>query len=138
MFDPSMPGTCLQFAPVNYAISITAIVCDVTIFLLPIPLVQRLHLDRTVKIGLTIMFALGLLTTVLSILRATQIYRVQYGDGDPSFLVVRSGLELNIGVGYLLHRFKIDMFQRPGLTLFALDNHLLPSCTASTSSAHSS
>ncbi|KXT10743.1 hypothetical protein AC579_6845 [Pseudocercospora musae] len=98
MFDTSIPGSCLSFSPINYAISITAIICDVIVFLLPIPLIQRLHLDRAVKLGLTIIFALGLLTTVLSIMRATQIHRIEYGDGDTSYFVIRSGLELNIGI----------------------------------------
>lgn len=82
----------------NYTISVTAILCDVVIFLLPLPLIYRLHLDRAVKLGLVVIFSLGLLTTVLSIMRATQIHRVAYEDGDASYFIIRSGLELNIGI----------------------------------------
>ncbi|CAK1359476.1 hypothetical protein CB0940_05675 [Cercospora beticola] len=98
MFDRAIIGECLPFAPLNYSISVVVIICDVTIFLLPIPLIQRLHLERAVKLGLTIVFALGLLTTVLSIMRASQIHRIAYEDGDTSYFEIRSGLELNIGI----------------------------------------
>ncbi|KAI5361685.1 hypothetical protein Slin14017_G084180 [Septoria linicola] len=98
MFDRTVIGECLPFAPVNYAISVVVILCDIIIFLLPMPLIHRLHLERAVKLGLTIVFALGLLTTVLSIMRASQIHRIAYVDGDLTYFVIRSGLELNIGI----------------------------------------
>lgn len=63
----------------------------------PIPLVYRLRLERAVKLGLTIVFSLGLLTTICSILRMTQIHRIAYGDGDSTQFVIRSGMELNVG-----------------------------------------
>lgn len=98
MFNRDADGTCIPFAPLNYSISVVVILCDVTIFLLPMPLIYRLHLERSIKIGLAIAFALGLLTTVLSIMRATQIHRIAYGDGDDTYFVIRSALEMNIGV----------------------------------------
>lgn len=96
--DAVTDGQCIRFAPLNYSISVVVILCDVTIFLLPMPLIYRLHLERSIKIGLAIAFALGLLTTVLSIMRATQIHRIAYGDGDDTYFVIRSALELNIGI----------------------------------------
>ena len=98
MLDRNAIGECLPFAPLNYSISVVVILCDIVIFLLPMPLIHRLHLERSVRLGLTIAFALGLLTTVLSIMRASQIHRIAYVDGDTSYFVIRSGLELNIGV----------------------------------------
>lgn len=76
----------------------TVVVLDVTIFLLPIPLVRRLKLDRTTKAGLIIVFALGLITTVLSILRLQQIHRIVSGDGDTTKFTIRGSMELNVGV----------------------------------------
>ncbi|SMR63382.1 unnamed protein product [Zymoseptoria tritici ST99CH_3D1] len=98
IFDASVEGSCLPYAAINYTVSATVISLDIIIFLLPVPLIQRLKLDRTVKIGLTVTFSLGLLTTVLTIMRATQINRIVYGDGNTTHFVVRGTLELNIGI----------------------------------------
>ncbi|KAF2207396.1 hypothetical protein CERZMDRAFT_51337 [Cercospora zeae-maydis SCOH1-5] len=124
MFDRAIIGECLPFAPLNYSISVVVILCDVTIFFLPIPLILRLHLKRAVKLGLTIAFALGLLTTVLSIMRASQIHRIAYKDGDTSYFEIRSGLELNIGVRrFCPNEVYLLMTTRP-------DHNVLPSSTA--------
>lgn len=74
------------------------VVMDVTIFLLPIPLVRRLKLDRATKTGLIVVFALGLITTVLSIMRLQQIHRIVDGDGDTTKFTIRGSMELNVGV----------------------------------------
>lgn len=99
MFDPSIHGHCISYSPAMYTMSSITILCDVVIFLVPIPLVYRLRLERAVKLGLIIIFSLRLLTTVCSILRMTQIHRIAYGDGDSTQFVIRSGMELNVGVG---------------------------------------
>ena len=98
MFHPEVSGSCLPYALVAYSNSVITIVCDVIIFLAPLPLIHRLHLERAVKLGLSFIFCLGLLTTVLSILRMTQIHRIAFGDGDSTDFVIRSSLELNVGV----------------------------------------
>ncbi len=88
IFNNKMEGTCLPYGPLNYIISAVTIFSDVIIFLLPIPLIIKLQLNRGVKLGLGLTFSLGLLTTVCSILRMTQIHRIAYGDGDSSLLVM--------------------------------------------------
>lgn len=93
-----LPGTCLPYGPVNYVISAVTILCDIVIFLLPLPLIFALQLDRGVKLGLALAFLLGLLTTVCSILRMTQIRKIAYGNGDSSMLVMYSAIELDVGV----------------------------------------
>ncbi|CZT20139.1 uncharacterized protein RCC_05996 [Ramularia collo-cygni] len=98
IFDFSIEGYCLPFSAVNYALGATVVVLDVTIFLLPIPLIRRLRLDRATKTGLIIVFALGLITTVLSILRLQQIPRIVNGDGDTTKFTVRGSMELNVGI----------------------------------------
>lgn len=109
-FDPSINGSCIPYAPVSYTMSGITILCDVVIFLIPIPLIYRLRLERAVKLGLTIIFSLGLLTTVCSILRLEQIHRIAHGDGDSTQFVVRSAMELNVGVcGHPTH---IKSFKR--------------------------
>jgi hypothetical protein len=44
-------------------------------------------------------FTLGLFTTVCSIMRYTQIGRIQYGDGNSTMLILWGTIEFNVGVG---------------------------------------
>lgn len=77
------------------------ILCDIVIFLLPIPLFMSLHLNRRVKAGLSVVFALGLLTTLASILRMTYLHDV-VESGNNSTVVMLGTLEFNIGVSFFL------------------------------------
>ncbi|KAJ3477046.1 hypothetical protein NLG97_g8946 [Lecanicillium saksenae] len=49
------------------------------------------------KLGLIGIFCLGLFTTLCSILRYTQINRIQFGDGNSTMLVVWGVIEFNVG-----------------------------------------
>ena len=94
----TMPGYCVPYAPPTYAIWSINIVDDLFVYLLPVPLIMRLQLNRAVKVSLAISFAMGLLTTVFSILKITQIHRIVWGDHNSSLLVLFTALEGNIGV----------------------------------------
>ncbi len=70
---------------------------DVVVTLLPIPVLCTLNLRLEKKIGLAGSFALGLFTTLCSVLRYTQIKRIQFGDGNSTLLVVWGVIEFHIG-----------------------------------------
>lgn len=74
------------------------ILFDVIIFLLPIPLFISLNLNGRMKLSLCFLFSLGLLTTLCSIIRATYLPNVAYGDGDNSMVVMLGTVEFNVGV----------------------------------------
>lgn len=96
--DPTYPGSCLNYAPVSYLFSAVSIVSDVFIFLLPVPLVLRMNTDRPTKIGLCLVFSLGLCTTVLTILRTTQVPVIGAGSGDSTLFGLYAAVETNVGV----------------------------------------
>ena len=73
------------------------IVFDVVIFLLPIPVLWTLQINRRRKAALSGIFLLGLFTTVCSILRMTRIPALAV-DGNSTFLVLWGTIEMNVGV----------------------------------------
>jgi hypothetical protein len=97
----------LNFLYTQYTIVAVSIFCDVAIFLLPIPLFLRLTLNRGVALGISFLFACGLLTTVCSIVRATYLKEVgPGGKGDNSMVVLFCAIETNVGVRELVsHSF---------------------------------
>ena len=56
----NVPGTCFNLVAFSYFTNITNLVTDVWIFLLPVPLIMRLHISGGRKLGLCIVFMVGL------------------------------------------------------------------------------
>ncbi|KAJ5468798.1 hypothetical protein N7475_006550 [Penicillium sp. IBT 31633x] len=92
-----IPGTCLPIGGTFYSLAIFTIIMDVTIIVLPIPLLLGLKIKTAQKAGVVCLFLLGLFTTVCSVMRLTQIQRVAFGDGDSTMLVLWGTIEFNVG-----------------------------------------
>ncbi|TGO47264.1 hypothetical protein BCON_0286g00070 [Botryotinia convoluta] len=97
-WHPTTAGTCLPVGPLFSGLAITTIVFDVIIFFLPIPFLYGLRMDRSKKFGIIGVFALGILTTVCSVMRMTEIPVVATGSGNSTMLVVWGNIELNVGI----------------------------------------
>ena len=97
-WDPYAQGICLPAAPSFTAYAIVTIVSDLTVAFVPLPVLLKLNIRLEKKLGLAGIFALGLFTTVCSVLRYTQINRIQYGDGNSTMLVLWGVIEFNVGV----------------------------------------
>ena len=91
------PGSCLPSDTFFYVLSAVTIVCDVVVFLTPIPLLLKLQINLRRKIGLVGIFLLGLFTTVCSVLRMIQITQISK-DGNSTGLILWGVIELNVGV----------------------------------------
>lgn len=92
----------MNFLYTQYTIVAVSIFCDVAIFLLPIPLFLKLTLNRGAALGISFLFACGLLTTVCSVIRATYLKEVgPGGNGDNSMVVLFCAVETNVGVSHL-------------------------------------
>ena len=59
-WDPTIPGKCSNFVGASYFTNITNLVTDLWIFLLPVPLLMRLHVSLGKKLGLCVVFSIGL------------------------------------------------------------------------------
>ncbi|KAJ5969291.1 hypothetical protein N7501_005539 [Penicillium viridicatum] len=96
-WNHNVPGTCLPVGGLFYGLAIYTIITDVTIIVLPIPLLLGLNIKVAQKAGVMCLFLLGLFTTVCSIMRLTQIQRVGFGDGNSTMLVLWGTIEFNVG-----------------------------------------
>ncbi len=96
-WNPQKPGTCLPAVASFTAYAVLTIISDVLVAVLPIPVLLKLNIRMEKKLGLIGIFALGLFTTLCSILRYTQINRIQFGDHDSTMLVVWGVIEFNVG-----------------------------------------
>ncbi|RAH51296.1 uncharacterized protein BO95DRAFT_350980 [Aspergillus brunneoviolaceus CBS 621.78] len=96
-WNPTTAGSCLPSGPTFYGLAAFTIICDVTILILPIPLLMQLNIRPAQKAGVVCLFLLGLFTTICSILRLAQIHRVAYGDGNSTMLVLWGTIEFNVG-----------------------------------------
>ncbi|KAK2768632.1 hypothetical protein FQN54_000488 [Arachnomyces sp. PD_36] len=97
-WNSDIKGTCLPFGPTNYGLAGFTIACDVVIIALPIPLLLKLNIRTAQKTGLVCLFVLGILTTICSIMRITQVPVIAYGDGNSTQLVLWGTIEFNVGV----------------------------------------
>lgn len=97
-WKPRLPGTCLPDGPSFTAYATLTIVSDIVVTIIPLPLLLQVKVACGRKIGLVVVFALGLFTTICSILRYMQIHRVQSGDHDSTLLVLWGVVEFNVGV----------------------------------------
>ncbi|ETS76243.1 hypothetical protein PFICI_11630 [Pestalotiopsis fici W106-1] len=95
---PSIPGSCLSYAPWNLWTWSLNSVLDVAVFLLPIPLFMKMSIDFKLRLELSILFSLSLITTVICIFKTCQIPRIAWGDGNSTQFVYLSALEVNAGL----------------------------------------
>ncbi|KAF4595535.1 integral membrane protein [Ophiocordyceps camponoti-floridani] len=96
-WNPLMNGSCLPPGPSFTGYAIVTIVSDIVVALLPVPVLLKLNVRLEKKIGLIAIFMLGLFTTLCSVMRYTQINRIQYGDGNSTMLVLWGTIEFNVG-----------------------------------------
>lgn len=97
-WNPDMEGECLKPGPSFTGYAVVTIVSDIVVALIPIPVLLRLNVSLTKKVGLILIFLLGLFTTLCSIMRYLEIDRVQSGDQDSTMLVLWGVIEFNVGV----------------------------------------
>jgi hypothetical protein len=100
-WNPLKAGTCLAAGPSFTAYAVVTIVSDIVVAILPLPVLLKLNIQTSKKVGLIGIFLLGLFTTVCSILRYTQIDRISHGDGNSTMLVLWGTIEFNVGVSNL-------------------------------------
>ncbi|OQE32064.1 hypothetical protein PENSTE_c001G01174 [Penicillium steckii] len=75
-WNHDLPGHCLSFEAVWFFNASMNIATDVTLLVLPMPLLFNLQLPRTQKIALIGVFAIGILVVVTSILRLSSLRTV--------------------------------------------------------------
>lgn len=97
-WNPLVAGTCLAPGPSFTAYAIVTIVSDIVVAVIPIPVLLKLKVNTGKKVGLIVIFLLGLFTTLCSVFRYLQINRIQFGDGNSTMLILWGVIEFNVGV----------------------------------------
>ncbi|KAF2131730.1 hypothetical protein P153DRAFT_286237 [Dothidotthia symphoricarpi CBS 119687] len=97
----NVPGTCINFVWQRWMNAILNLVIDVTIFFLPLPIVSRLNMPMSSRIGLGILFSVGFFVCLITILRmatlpATLRFREPTWESAPANLW--SFIEAAVGV----------------------------------------
>lgn len=59
-WNSSVEGTCFNLVAFSYFTNIANLVTDIWIFLLPLPVILRLQITKNKKIGLSLLFSVGL------------------------------------------------------------------------------
>ncbi|KAI0898723.1 hypothetical protein F4806DRAFT_312553 [Annulohypoxylon nitens] len=100
-WDVSLPGHCLDTVSLYMIGSISDVVMDFLILILPLPAIARLQMPMSRKIELVIIFALGGLTCVLSLVRFLGAKKVIYDKEDITckYLVARDTRCVAFGAG---------------------------------------
>ncbi|PYI00820.1 integral membrane protein PTH11-like protein [Aspergillus sclerotiicarbonarius CBS 121057] len=89
-WDSSVEGKCFNLVAFSYFTNIANLVTDIWIFLLPLPVILRLQITRNKKIGLSLLFSVGLATCAISAARLTVV--VTQGSSDYTWAGVPLGI----------------------------------------------
>lgn len=58
-WNPTLEGACIDMKAVYKGTAITGVISDVFVIIIPIPMVVNLQLPRQQKVGLIVMFTIG-------------------------------------------------------------------------------
>ncbi|KAH6626795.1 hypothetical protein B0J18DRAFT_150542 [Chaetomium sp. MPI-SDFR-AT-0129] len=97
-WDPAVAdGSCVASVPFYTSMASITIVFDVTVMLLPFPVLHKSHLQTRKKLILFGLFGLGIFITVIQIIRIQTVKQlVNYVDSAP--LILWSSVENNLGI----------------------------------------
>ncbi|KAJ5103607.1 integral membrane PTH11-like protein [Penicillium argentinense] len=80
-WDASVKGKCNNLVALTYFTNIVNLVADIWIFILPLPVIYKLQISISRKIGLSFLFGVGLATCAISAARLS----VVVSQGSPDF-----------------------------------------------------
>ncbi|PYH87986.1 hypothetical protein BO71DRAFT_436202 [Aspergillus ellipticus CBS 707.79] len=89
-WSSGVAGTCFNLVAFSYFTNITNLLTDIWIFLLPVPVILRLQITREKKLGLSLLFSVGLATCAISAARLTVV--VTQGSTDYTWAGVPLGI----------------------------------------------
>ncbi|KAJ5107631.1 hypothetical protein N7456_004306 [Penicillium angulare] len=90
VWNSNVAGSCLDLVAFSYFTNITNLITDVWVFLLPLPIIFKLHVTQRRKFEVAGVFAVGLFTCGVTLARLTVV--VSQGSSDFTW----SGVPLGI------------------------------------------
>jgi hypothetical protein len=100
---PPLPNQkCYDEGPVGFTVAIINCVADLIITCLPIPLVLRLNMPLRNRLGVLVLFCLGFIVLIASVLRTYYFYASYIASYDETWeaypLWIAGGVEINVGL----------------------------------------
>ncbi|KAJ5686905.1 hypothetical protein N7536_009524 [Penicillium majusculum] len=80
IWNSDVKGTCINLVAFSYFTNITNLITDIWVFLLPVPIILGLHINRRRKLEVAGVFAIGLFTCGVTLARLTVV--VSQGSSD--------------------------------------------------------
>jgi len=100
-YDPSLPGHCILVGDVWYAHGGFAILSDIWMIILPLRQLPSLKLPRVQKIGLAMIFSIGVFVIIIEIIRLALLGPVTTSKDYTYYQAsgcLWAGLEVNVGI----------------------------------------
>ncbi|KAG8167850.1 hypothetical protein KVR01_003539 [Diaporthe batatas] len=102
-WDDSIPGWCVNRPALNYSVAGFNILNDIMLLIIPLPFLTKLQLPRKQRIILISVFACGLFTTVVSIVRLRALYQNLNGPYEEQSvtsvpIALWSVIEINVAI----------------------------------------
>ncbi|KAI9886168.1 MAG: hypothetical protein M1823_002020 [Watsoniomyces obsoletus] len=99
-WDKSVPGHCHPAMPALTANFVVNLVADIIILIMPVPIFFRLHIHWKRKVGLILIFALGIFTCITAAIRFPYIHTLQTSDPlyDSTYAGLWTYAEANCGI----------------------------------------
>jgi hypothetical protein len=101
LWIPDTPGSCIHVITFYYANAVINIVTDIIIYALPIRILWALQLPKRQRLGLVLLFSLGGLVVVASLIRLATL-KALINSTDPTWSLVSpynwSTIEIHVGI----------------------------------------
>ena len=100
-WEKQLPGTCINLQTFFFANAAFNVITDILVMVLPIPVIAQLQITRKQRIGLGLIFCVGILATATSIVRMTTL---QTGSKSTDITwtttnsTIWSGIEINVAI----------------------------------------
>ena len=100
-WEKQIAGTCINLQTFFFANAAFNVITDILVMVLPIPVIAKLQITRKQRIGLGLIFCVGILATATSIVRMTTL---QTGSKNTDITwtttnsTIWSGIEINVAI----------------------------------------
>lgn len=96
-WNRELPGSCLNELAFYFAFASSNIMFDILVIALPFPVLKQLQLDVRKKVGLGVLFGLGIFVTIVQIMRIQTIASLKTYTGSQK-PIMWSMVEIHVGV----------------------------------------
>jgi hypothetical protein len=87
IWQPWISGRCMDRKAIGLATAFFNVIMDLVILLLPQGIIWKLHMSTSRKVGISLIFSVGLLATTCAVGRVAATFHIEYTPGDTTYTV---------------------------------------------------